>query len=105
MGDGNIHFNLSAPPGMAREAFLALWPRFNDIVNACVIERGGSIAAEHGVGLFRRDALARYADPAALSLMRDLKRLLDPDQRLNPGKVVADGASLPRFSPGAPTDA
>jgi len=53
-----------------------------------VHELGGSIAAEHGVGLIKRDELARYAPPVALDLMRDIKAALDPRGLLNPGKVV-----------------
>ncbi len=49
----------------------------------------GSIAAEHGVGLIKRDELPRYKDPVALDLMRRLKGALDPMGILNPGKVLA----------------
>ncbi|GJE02304.1 FAD-binding oxidoreductase [Methylobacterium isbiliense] len=91
LGDGNIHFNLSQPVGMEAAAFLALWPRFNRIVHDIVHAMNGSIAAEHGVGLIKRDELPRYADPVALDLMRRLKQALDPQGLLNPGKVVAVG--------------
>lgn len=87
-GDGNIHFNLSQPVGMDRAAFLADWGRFNRIVHDIVDALGGSIAAEHGVGLLKRDELARYADPVALDLMRRLKAALDPGDLLNPGKIL-----------------
>jgi FAD/FMN-containing dehydrogenase len=87
-GDGNIHFNLSQPVGMDKAAFLDHWTRFNRIVHDIVHELGGSIAAEHGVGLIKRDELARYAPPVALDLMRDIKAALDPRGLLNPGKVV-----------------
>jgi D-lactate dehydrogenase (cytochrome) len=49
---------------------------------------GGSISAEHGVGVMKRDILPQYKDPVALDLMRALKRTLDPDNILNPGKVL-----------------
>lgn len=87
-GDGNIHFNLSQPVGMDRAEFLSHWGRFNRIVHDIVHEFGGSIAAEHGVGLIKRDELARYASPVGLDLMRRLKAALDPRGLLNPGKVV-----------------
>lgn len=96
-GDGNIHFNLSQPVGMDRTAFLAQWGRFNRIVHDIVDGLGGSIAAEHGVGLIKRDELERYGDPVGLDLMRTLKTALDPRNILNPGKVVA----LPGISPPA----
>lgn len=92
-GDGNIHFNLSQPPGMAREAFLGEWGRFNRIVHDIVHALGGSIAAEHGVGLLKRAELERYGDPVGLDLMRRLKAALDPDGILNPGKVVGEGTA------------
>ncbi|MBA9062104.1 FAD/FMN-containing dehydrogenase [Methylobacterium fujisawaense] len=87
-GDGNIHFNLSQPSGMAAAEFLAEWGRFNRIVHDIVHDLGGSIAAEHGVGLIKREELARYGDPVGLDLMRRLKAALDPEDLLNPGKVI-----------------
>ena len=97
-GDGNIHFNLSQPVGMDRAAFLAHWERFNRIVHDIVAGLGGSIAAEHGVGLLKRDELARYADPVALDLMRRLKAALDPGNVLNPGKILTP-ATMARDRP------
>jgi FAD/FMN-containing dehydrogenase len=61
----------------------------------------GSISAEHGVGLIKRDELVLYKDPVALDLMRTLKRTLDPQNILNPGKVVALEADLPSSRPGS----
>jgi FAD/FMN-containing dehydrogenase len=101
IGDGNIHFNLSQPPGMDKAAFLAEWHRFNRIVHDAVHARGGSIAAEHGVGLIKRDELPRYKDPAALALMGVIKRAVDPLNLLNPGKVVRIDAGSPVFDPAA----
>jgi FAD/FMN-containing dehydrogenase len=89
VGDGNIHFNLSQPVGMEKAAFLGQWERFNRIVHDIVAAMGGSIAAEHGIGLIKRDELLLYKDPVAVDLMRTLKRALDPQNLLNPGKVVA----------------
>ena len=89
VGDGNMHFNLSQPVGMDKAAFLATWSDFNRIVHDIVTAMDGSIAAEHGVGLIKRDELQHYGDPVALDLMRAIKAGLDPRDRLNPGKVVA----------------
>ncbi|MCP1558927.1 UNVERIFIED_ORG: FAD/FMN-containing dehydrogenase [Methylobacterium sp. SuP10 SLI 274] len=88
-GDGNIHFNLTQPVGMEKAEFLSQWGRFNAIVHGIVERMDGSIAAEHGIGLIKRDELARTADPVGLDLMRRLKAALDPHDGLNPGKVVA----------------
>jgi FAD/FMN-containing dehydrogenase len=88
-GDGNIHFNLSQPVGMEKAAFLSEWERFNRITHDIVHRLHGSISAEHGIGLIKRDELERYKDPVALDLMRKLKAALDPQNILNPGKVIA----------------
>ncbi|ACL60153.1 FAD-binding oxidoreductase [Methylobacterium nodulans] len=102
LGDGNIHFNLTQPIGMEAAAFLDLWPRFNRIVHDIVHAMDGSIAAEHGVGLIKRDELLRYKDPVALDLMRRLKAALDPDGILNPGKVVpSESGAAASAPPGA----
>ncbi|MFC4172211.1 FAD-binding oxidoreductase [Microvirga sp. GCM10011540] len=98
-GDGNIHFNLSQPIGMDKGAFLAEWGRFNRIVHDIVHRMNGSISAEHGIGLIKRDELPLYKDPVALDLMRTLKRTLDPRNILNPGKVVAIDADHPATLP------
>ena len=100
IGDGNLHFNLSQPVGMDKAAFLAEWHRFNTIVHDAVAARGGSIAAEHGVGLNKRDELLTYKDPVALALMAKVKAALDPLDILNPGKVVRMRDDLPMFTPG-----
>jgi FAD/FMN-containing dehydrogenase len=98
-GDGNIHFNLTQPVDMEKSLFLAQWERFNRIVHDIVHGMNGSISAEHGVGLIKRDELARYKDPVALDLMKTLKRALDPQNLLNPGKVVALEGDLPPALP------
>jgi FAD/FMN-containing dehydrogenase len=101
IGDGNIHFNLSQPVGMEKSAFLAEWHHFNTLVHDAVHARGGSIAAEHGVGLNKRDELLVYKDPVALAVMARIKQALDPENLLNPGKVIRIGNALPVFKPGA----
>ncbi|MFZ2067451.1 MAG: FAD-binding oxidoreductase [Xanthobacteraceae bacterium] len=88
LGDGNIHYNVSQPIGADKEAFLRRWGEMNDVVFAVVKKYGGSISAEHGIGLLKRDLLPSVKDPVALELMRGIKRLLDPKGILNPGKVL-----------------
>jgi FAD/FMN-containing dehydrogenase len=100
-GDGNIHFNLSQPVDMDKAAFLGAWERFNRITHDIVARMHGSISAEHGVGLIKRDELELYKDPVALDLMRKLKGALDPQNILNPGKVIAmPGHEHPAALPG-----
>ena len=88
LGDGNIHYNVSQPAGADTAAFLERWDEVNAVVFAVVAKHGGSISAEHGIGVMKRDLLPKVKDPVALSLMRTLKRTLDPKGILNPGKVL-----------------
>ncbi len=88
VGDGNIHYNVNQPIGADKAQFLARWGDVNKVVFAVVKKYGGSISAEHGVGVMKRDILPEYKDPVALELMRGLKKLLDPNGILNPGKVL-----------------
>jgi len=88
LGDGNIHYNVNQPEGADKAAFIGRWDDVNAVVFAVVAKFGGSISAEHGVGIMKRDLLPRVKDPVALDLMRTLKRTLDPKGILNPGKVL-----------------
>jgi len=88
VGDGNIHFNLTQPEGMDKAAYLARWQEFNDIVHGVVRELHGSISAEHGVGMMKRDEITHYKAPIEIELMRRIKNALDPANIMNPGKVV-----------------
>ena len=87
-GDGNVHYNIAQPPGMARGAFLARWDDLTHAVQDIVIELGGSISAEHGIGLMKRADLARVKSAVEMDLMRRIKAALDPKGILNPGKVL-----------------
>ncbi len=88
LGDGNVHYNVSQPVGADRAAFIARWGEVNDAVFAIVARHGGSISAEHGIGVMKRDLLPEVKDPVAFDLMRSFKRMLDPKGILNPGKVL-----------------
>ncbi len=89
MGDGNIHFNFSQPVDMDTEAYLRARGEVNQAVYDLVGELGGSISAEHGIGLFKVERLARIKPPVEMAMMRSVKRVLDPLGIMNPGKVLA----------------
>lgn len=89
LGDGNIHFNFSVPKGGDNAAFLNRWEEINRVVHDIVHTFGGSISAEHGVGVMKRDEILRYKNAAEIETMRALKRTLDPHNILNPGKVIS----------------
>lgn len=89
LGDGNLHYNVQCPAGADAKRFLA---EHEAAINACVYDAvgrfGGSISAEHGIGALKREELAARKSPVALALMRRVKAALDPQNRLNPGRVV-----------------
>jgi FAD/FMN-containing dehydrogenase len=88
LGDGNIHYNVSQPIGANAADFLARWHEVNAVVFAIVMRMGGSISAEHGIGVLKRDELPDVKDKVAISLMRGIKAQLDPLGIMNPGKVL-----------------
>jgi len=88
MGDGNLHFNVSQRPDAPEAAFLGRGTELETATFDLVERLGGSISAEHGIGRLKAAQFAERADPVELSLMRALKRVLDPKGILNPGKVL-----------------
>jgi D-lactate dehydrogenase (cytochrome) len=88
LGDGNIHYNVSQPIGADAADFLGRWHEVNAVVFDIVVKLGGSISAEHGIGVLKRDELPAVKDKTAIELMRSLKALLDPNGIMNPGKVL-----------------
>jgi FAD/FMN-containing dehydrogenase len=88
MGDGNLHYNISQPVGMDKQAYLARWDEVNALVHDLVGKHDGSISAEHGIGQLKRGELQRFKDPVALMLMRKIKAAIDPGNIMNPGKVL-----------------
>lgn len=88
LGDGNLHYNVIQPEGMDKEAWLARWHDVNKVVFDIVLSLNGSISAEHGVGVMKRDLLPSIKDKTAIEVMRAIKHTLDPNGILNPGKVL-----------------
>ena len=90
LGDGNLHFNLSEAAGGDGGRLQAEATTIRRAVHDLVAAYGGSISAEHGIGQLKVGELERYEDPAALDLMRRIKRAMDPNGIMNPGKVLRD---------------
>ena len=88
LGDGNIHYNVSQPIGADAADFLSRWHEVNAVVFEIVLKMGGSISAEHGIGVLKRDELPDVKDKVAIELMRGIKAMLDPLGIMNPGKVL-----------------
>ncbi|BBO04444.1 MULTISPECIES: FAD-binding oxidoreductase [Bradyrhizobium] len=88
LGDGNLHYNVSQPIGADTADFLARWHDMNAVVFEIVLRMGGSISAEHGIGVLKRDELPDVKDKTAIELMRAIKAMLDPLGIMNPGKVL-----------------
>ena len=88
LGDGNLHYNVAPPDGVAHDEFLAHQEAVNRIVHDSVDAFDGSISAEHGIGALKRDELPRYKSEVELNMMRAIKNALDPLGIMNPGKIL-----------------
>jgi FAD/FMN-containing dehydrogenase len=88
VGDGNLHFNFTQPLGMDKQAYLDRWQALNRVVHDIVVTHGGSISAEHGIGVLKREEARRYKSEVELDLQRRIKQALDPKGIMNPGKGV-----------------
>ena len=89
LGDGNLHYNVQAPEHVDAANFLRTQEsEVNRLVFEAVSRYDGSISAEHGVGSLKVDTLPQHKDPVALALMRTIKQALDPQNTMNPGRVL-----------------
>jgi FAD/FMN-containing dehydrogenase len=86
LGDGNLHYNVSPRKGERGEDFIALEAPINKITHDAVARYAGSVSAEHGLGVLRREEAARYKSPVEIQLMKTIKSALDPQHIMNPGK-------------------
>lgn len=87
-GDGNIHYNVAQPEGADRETFLEKWDEMSEAIFDIVDDLGGSISAEHGIGIMKRETLANRADPAKMDLLRRVKQAMDPQNIMNPRVMI-----------------
>mgnify|MGYP001800674010 CR=1 FL=1 len=88
LGDGNLHYNVSQPAGAEESAFLENGKQLSKRLHDLVMEFGGSISAEHGIGQMKTRDLEYYKSPVAMAVMRSIKETLDPNGIMNPGKVL-----------------
>ena len=92
LGDGNLHYNVSPPKGTLGEDFGVIEALVNQVAHDAVNAFGGSVSAEHGLGVLRRSEAARFKSPVELAMMRAIKHALDPQGIMNPGKSLGDFA-------------
>jgi len=88
IGDGNIHFYLFEPKGGNSDNFLSIKSQIKTNINDITAKLDGSFSAEHGVGLTKKQDLKQYKSHIELKLMREIKKTLDPNNIMNPGKVL-----------------
>ncbi len=88
IGDGNLHINILRPEGMTKEEFVKECRKVDVMVFDAVKKYKGSISAEHGVGLTKKTFLNYTRSEAEIQLMRGIKKVFDPDNIINPGKVI-----------------
>ena len=88
VGDGNLHYNQSKPQSASNDEFMRCSGEVNRIVYDITHSLGGSISAEHGVGVLKRDEITRYKSEIEIGLMQSIKKMLDPRGLMNPGKVI-----------------
>ena len=87
IGDGNLHINVPKPEDMAQDEFVRQCEQVTKLLAAALKRHGGSISAEHGIGLVKKPYLASTRSEAEIALMRGIKRVLDPNGLMNPGKL------------------
>lgn len=88
MGDGNMHFNFSQPADANGAEFMAGADVIHDAIYDIVLDLGGSVSAEHGIGQLKTELLKKVKDPVALAMMHRIKQALDPNGIMNPGKML-----------------
>jgi FAD/FMN-containing dehydrogenase len=88
IGDGNLHYNVLLPLDISSAAYKETTVKLNKSIHDLVTQFNGSISAEHGVGTLRRDELKRYKSSVEMDLMNAIKRAIDPNQLMNPGKLL-----------------
>jgi FAD/FMN-containing dehydrogenase len=87
IGDGNLHVNVMKPDGMDKAEFLSHTHAADGAIFELVRRHGGSVSAEHGIGLLKKEALSYSRSPQEIDLFRAVKQAMDPMNLFNPGKI------------------
>ena len=87
IGDGNLHISVLKPDDVSEQEFVAQCGQVTGLLGQALKAHGGSISAEHGIGLLKKPYLDSTRDPAEVALMRGIRKVFDPNGILNPGKV------------------
>ena len=87
IGDGNIHYNMIVPKNSSHDSYVHLRNNIYSYINNLVQEFGGSFSAEHGIGQIKKNSLLKFKSNNEINLMKNLKKVFDPKNILNPGKI------------------
>ena len=87
IGDGNIHYNMILQNNISHESYLKLRNKIYSYINELVEEYGGSFSAEHGIGQIKKNSLLKFKSKNEIDVMKKLKKVFDPKNILNPGKI------------------
>ena len=87
IGDGNIHYNMILPNDISHGVYLKLRDKIYSYINKLVEEYGGSFSAEHGIGQIKKNSLLKFKSKNEIKVMKKLKKVFDPKNILNPGKI------------------
>ena len=90
IGDGNIHFNMIIPKKDSKKSYVQTREKIYDYTNNLVEEFKGSFSAEHGIGQIKKSSLLKFKSKYEINLMKNLKKVFDPKNILNPGKILDD---------------
>jgi FAD/FMN-containing dehydrogenase len=88
IGDGNLHINVLKPTELAMQAFVKDCEHVTELLAQVLHRHGGSISAEHGIGLVKKKYLGSTRSPAEIAVMRGIRQVLDPNGIMNPGKLM-----------------
>ena len=88
IGDGNLHLNILKPENLTSAQFVERCSNFSKVLGELIAKYGGSVSAEHGVGLLKKDVLHYSRTEAEIKLMCEVKKVFDPNGILNPGKLI-----------------